>query len=211
MMSSSIFPSRLTRIDSTTLPDHFYLEESDKCFFFGGYRSGAGVGYSTMNQHILNFKKDVGRRGKPEWVHKERAIQDAAAAFSKLLRGSNSRDCTFVPIPPSKAKNDPLYDDRMVKMLKAISPGDPLDVKELIVQSATSAATHASSNRPNPREIAARYSIDRSLINGCPDTICICDDVLVSGTHFKAAQLILNETFPGVKTIGLFIARRVPQ
>lgn len=210
MTSSSTFPSRLTQIDSTTLPDHYYLEASDECYFFGGYSAGAGVGYSAMNQHILNFKRDLGRRGKPEWKYKERAINEAAAAFSRLLCGSNSQGFTFVPVPPSKAKNDPLYDDRMVKMLKAISPQDPIDVRELIVQPATSAAAHASPNRPTPQQIAARYSVDSSLINPYPNTICICDDVLVSGTHFKAAQFILNQAFPGVRTIGLFIARRVP-
>jgi hypothetical protein len=210
MTSDSTFPSLLTRVDASTLSDHGYLSDTDECFFFGGYTAGGGFGYSAMNNHILNFKKDVGQRGRPGWSYKAKAIREAAEAFSKILNGSNTRGTVFVPVPPSKCKSDSLYDDRIVQMLKAISPADPLDVRELIVQLATSEAAHGSQNRPTPQQIAARYTIDQALIAPGPDLIVICDDVLVSGTHFKAAQVVLGQAFPGVRAIGLFIARRVP-
>jgi predicted amidophosphoribosyltransferase len=37
------------------------------------------------------------------------------------------------------------------------------------------------------------------------------DDVLTTGAHFRAASAALQQSFPGVKIIGLFIARRVPE
>ncbi|QXP89654.1 hypothetical protein [Methylococcus capsulatus] len=44
-----------------------------------------------------------------------------------------------------------------------------------------------------------------------PKVIGLFDDVLTTGAHFKATQSMLQETFPGVRVIGLFIARRVPE
>ena len=49
---------------------------------------------------------------------------------------------TLVPIPPSKAKNDPLHDDRLIQMLRAIRPKGSLDIRELIVQMQSTAAAH---------------------------------------------------------------------
>ena len=41
---------------------------------------------------------------------------------------------TLVPVPPSRARDDPLYDDRMTRMLQAIWTGQQADIRELIVQ-----------------------------------------------------------------------------
>jgi hypothetical protein len=210
MTSSSTFPSFLTKVDASTLRDHGYLSDSDECWFFGDYSAGQGFGYSRMNDHIFNFKKDVSYRGKSPWGYKLKAIRETAEAFTKLVSGSTSRGTVFVPVPPSKCKADPLYDDRIVQMLKGISPADPLDVRELIIQPVSSGAAHSSQSRPTPQQIAAGYVIDQTLASPRPEQIFICDDVLVSGTHFKAAQIVLGQAFPGVRTIGLFIARRVP-
>lgn len=48
-------------------------------------------------------------------------------------------------------------------------------------------------------------------MNPTPSHIAICDDVLTTGAHFKAAQDILSEAFPGIQIVGCFIARRVPE
>jgi hypothetical protein len=53
------------------------------------------------------------------------------------------------------------------------------------------------------------YEIDESIAAPPPTKIGIVDDVLTAGTHFRALQIKLNERFPGVPVVGLFIARRV--
>jgi hypothetical protein len=54
------------------------------------------------------------RRNRPEWIWKERALQEAATAFRTALNSDYLNVATLVPpIPPSKARTDPLYDDRM--------------------------------------------------------------------------------------------------
>jgi predicted amidophosphoribosyltransferase len=49
------------------------------------------------------------------------------------------------------------------------------------------------------------------LRNPPPQAIGLFDDVLTTGAHFRAASNILQKAFPGVRVIGVFIARRVPE
>jgi predicted amidophosphoribosyltransferase len=69
----------------------------------------------------------------------------------------------------------------------------------------------ASLVRPTPRELEARYVIDRGLLEPRPQLIAIVDDVLTTGSHFVAVRNMLRREFPDTKTVGLFIARRVPE
>ena len=160
MISGTPFPHNLTEIDQLTRLDHYYRDPDDECYSLGEYTARQGYAYSDTSDLILNLKKTPDRRGRPEWRHKERTIIVAAKAPKNAFMKSWLRSATFVPIPPSKAKNDPMYDDRM---------------------------------SPTPTHIA------------------ICDDVLTTGAHFKAAQSILREAFPDAQIVGCFTARRVPE
>ena len=107
----------------------------DTCYFLGEYTARKGYAFSTTNNLVLNFKKSMTTIGQPQWRYKDQAISQAAAAFHAALDEEALNSATFVPIPPSKAaKSDPLYDDRLVKMLRAIRPNIPVDIRELVVQ-----------------------------------------------------------------------------
>ena len=108
MMSDSTLPSRFTKIDELTRQDHVYLTPADACYFIGDYTAGQGYAYSATNSLILNFKKPIDRQGRPEWPYKEQAIQTVAGIFRSALGSSSLDRLTFVPIPPSKAKQDAL-------------------------------------------------------------------------------------------------------
>lgn len=211
MTSGSIFPQRLTKIDELTRPDHSYLEADDECLFLGEYTARKGYAYSVTNKLILNFKKPVDRRGRPEWQYKERAIQDAAAAFRAAIQPAWLNATTLVPIPPSKARTDPLYDDRMLRMACAIIPKARLDIRDMIIQDNNLQAAHGTENRPTPEALRAAYQVDGALIRPTPNRVALIDDVLTTGAHFKAGQALLQRAFPGTPIIGLFIARRVPE
>jgi hypothetical protein len=43
-----------------------------------------------------------------------------------------------------------------------------------------------------------------------PIQFAVVDDVLTTGAHFKAMKMTLEDAFPGVPLVGLFLARRVP-
>ena len=204
------FADRFTQIDELTRPDHVWLTEDDSCFFLGEYTARGGYAYSVTNDLIHNFKKSPDRRGRPEWQYKERDIGRAAAAFRRAL-GEEPPPLTLVPVPPSKARDDPLYDDRMTRMLQAIWPGQQADIRELIVQTESTPAAHAAVvGRPGPSEIQNRYDVDEALTVPAPIAIAIVDDVLTTGAHFCASRVVLGARFPTAAIIGLFIARRVP-
>jgi hypothetical protein len=197
-----------TKIDELHLPDHYHLDGSDACYFIGEYTAGRGFAHSDTNQFIYNLKKSVDRRGLPEYRHKEAAIVQAGRVLRSSLNPEFIRRGTFVPIPPSCAEDDPLYDDRIAEVIRAIAP--QIDVRKLIRQVVSTPGAHLVQNRPGPRQLYENYQIDESLAFPTPSAIAIVDDVLTTGAHYKAIQRILQERFPGVPVSGLFLARRVP-
>jgi hypothetical protein len=211
MTSDGTFPQRLTLVDELIRPDHSYLTAEDTCYFLGEYTARGGHSFSATNSLICNFKKSVEKRGQYQWRYKEQAIRQSAAAFRCAINGEWFDTATLVPIPPSKAKTDPLYDDRLAWMLQTIRPQPPLDIRELIVQRESTEAAHHSNNRPRPETLEALYEIDQTLVTPQPQVIGLFDDVLTTGAHFKAAQSLLNTVFPGIRVIGFFIARRAPE
>jgi len=211
MTSAATFPQRLTKIDDLARPDHFYLTPADECYFLGEYTARKGYAFSATNQLILNFKKSMDKRGTAQWRYKEKAIEEAGAAFRASLNSEWLDGATLVPIPPSKSKNDALYDDRLVRMVRGICAQPQLDVRELVLQRASTVAVHDQENRPTPEQIQANYAIDQAIRDPNPQVIGLFDDVLTTGAHFRAASTVLQQSFPGVRIVGLFIARRVPE
>jgi predicted amidophosphoribosyltransferase len=151
------------------------------------------------------------KKNTPQWRYKEKAIGEAAAAFRSALNDDWLNIATLVPIPPSKAKDNPFYDDRLVRMLQGIRTEPDLDLRELIIQHTSTVAVHDQENRPSPDQIQANYRIDNPLREPLPQVIGLFDDVLTTGAHYRAASAVLRQNFPGVRVIGFFIARRVPE
>ena len=180
------------------------------CHFIGAYTARKGSAYSATNSLILDFKMPVSNAGLPVWRHKEAAIATAAAVLRRAMHPSVLDKVVFVPMPPSKAKGDAGYDDRLVRMLRAVRPGRPLDVRELLVQTRSVAPSYRRSTRPRASDIAERYRIDETLAAPEPGGVAVVGDLLTSGAHFRAAKRVLTRRFAGVEVVGLFIARRVP-
>ncbi len=209
---STSFPQRLTKIDELTRGDHTYLDASDECLFFGDYSARKGFSHSATNNVLLNFKKPTKYRGTSSWQYKTRAISQVAQALSKNL-SSSLGSLTLVPVPPSKLKNDPEYDDRLMAMLRQLQapPGINTDVRELIVQTKVMPAAHGTENRLPPSEWESVYRIDDQYATPTPKWIGIVDDLIVTGCRFRAMSNVLKRHYPEVRITGLFIARRVPE
>src|SRR4051812_14471302 len=103
---------RLQQVEELVLRDHYHLSATDICFFWGEYTARKGYSHSDTNDIIGNLKKDLDRKGKPEWKWKGRAIDQVAAIFKATTNQDNLKTLTICPMPPSKVKTDPLYDDR---------------------------------------------------------------------------------------------------
>ena len=206
-MSNGTFPKRLTEIDALTRPDHAYLSPEDRCVYFGEYSARAGYAAGPTNQLIHNFKKSVDRRGRPEWRYKERSITEAAVAFAAAIDNAYAAEATLVPMPPSKAKNDLLYDDRLIRMLGQMTFPKAADIRPLLWQQDNRPAAH-DGDRPGPDELAKLYKIDDKLVRPKPKRIALFDDLVVTGASFVAAKRVLQDRFPDIEVIGFFLARR---
>ena len=209
MTSGTPFPRSLTKVDELALPEHSYLSEDDVCYYIGEYTARQGYKYSATNQLISNLKKKMDQKGKWGWHYKRDAIRDVAAAFREAIGDSSLKAMTLVPVPPSKSKNDEMYDDRLTQMLQAMNPALGVDIRELVVQDSSTLEAHLSDVRPRPDELVELYRMEESLIEPVPNCIAIVDDVLTTGSHFKAMREVLSSRFPSAHIIGLFIARRV--
>jgi len=125
-------PIRLSRIDDLTRRDHTFLEAEDKCLYLGEYTARKGYQYSDTNKLIINLKKPMERRGLAEWRYKRLAIADAGRQLREAVDALNPQwlsMATVVPMPPSKIRSDPMYDDRVLQMVGAMGTGLQLDVR----------------------------------------------------------------------------------
>jgi hypothetical protein len=198
-----------TAIDDLLRPLYPHLTAADQCYFLREYTAGRGYAGSETNHLILNLKKPPDRRGKPEWRYKERAIEQVAREFRASVNLSALRRVTLIPMPPSKAKSDPLYDDRILQVLRTVDVEGQLDIRELLLGAQSMPATHATAARPTIAQLIANLVLAESLTVPEPRSIALVDDVLTTGAHFVAAKAVLAGRFPDASIRGLFVARRV--
>jgi len=203
---------QLIEIDELTRPDHSHLEPDDVCVFLGEYIVGGGWQAGRTNQLILNLKKSPEHRGTPQWHYKGRAIQQAADDFRAALDLDSLSRVTIVPMPPSKAKDDALYDDRMLRVVRHLCRGTQADVRELLYQSVSRESFHGSSQRRDIEGLIEKFRVDEALANPPPGFVVVVDDVLTTGASFRAAKTVLHRRFgTALDVFGLFVARRIPR
>ena len=192
----------LTKIERVDLPDHYHLEADDGCYFYGEYTAGEGFRYSDTNQLIYNLKWS----SSPYW--RDAAKNKVAAHVAAI---ANLDEFTFVPVPPSKAKGDPEYDDRLMDVLRIVQRRKPdVDIREIITQRESLEASHNADVRPPPEQLQANYEIDDALLSGARNKIIIFDDMITAGAHYRAMVSALSQHRAGLEFKGLFVARRVP-
>ena len=203
--------NKLQKIDEhLRTPAHDYLEDGDECLFYGEYTAGGGFGHSETNQLVFNFKKSVEKRDTKEWIFKQRAVKKVAEIFLKLEIWEQLKLYTWVPIPPSKSINDPLYDDRLIQTLKIMKASEPsFDYRELVKISQSRKTARDSDSRPTPEDHYGNYELDRSLLEPKPEKIVIYDDVITTGSGYKAMKRMIKENFVDTEILGIFIARTV--
>lgn len=200
---------RLTKIDATNIGEHSHLLLSDECYFLFEYTSHKNYTFSKTNSLISNLKKKPSTAHTPAYKYKRQAIRECGDALRATTNPDWLSAATLVPVPCSKAADHPDFDDRIVQICRLLSPIG--DVRSIIRQTASMTAAHeaGSGERITIEELLAAYRVDETLAVPAPKSIGIVDDVLTSGTHFRAMSTVLANRFPGVPIVGLFIARRV--
>ena len=149
------------------------------------------------------------KRGTPEGKWKRWAIEEITKLFIESHPETpDLSHIIFVPIPPSKIKTDPLYDDRIVQVASAFCKARKGDFREILSIKENIEPSHAGEKRPKPAEIEANLILNPELCTIKKDIIILVDDMITSGAHFKACQRKLHEAFPMAIIKGIFITRR---
>jgi|HubBroStandDraft_6_1064221.scaffolds.fasta_scaffold02206_11 hypothetical protein len=199
---------RLQKIDEHTRPDHSYLAEDDECYYLREYTPRQGPYYSSTNDLIINLKKPVDRRGRAEYQYKESAIGQAGDELRSVLNADWLKKAVLVPMPCSKAKGEALYDDRLLRVIHRMTLGLDCAIRDLVLQTGNLPSFHDGCRLP-PNMLVNYYKVDELLCAGAnPEVVGIFDDVLTTGSHFKAVKAVIQGRWPGVPVIGVFIARR---
>ncbi len=194
---------RLQEIDDTNRHDHHYLSADDECYFLYEYTAGAGWQHPA-NQLIFNLKK---KRGQGGFQYKVPAIVRCARELTPAINQLWLKDATFVPVPPSKIKTDPLYDDRMRQVCEKLNGENGVEVREIVEQIASTDAVH-DGNRRSPEELKENYRLINNELDASDPKIAIVDDLLTTGAHFRALKDMILTRKPDAKVVGFFIARR---
>ncbi len=128
-----------------------------------------------------------------------------------ILGTSAIETTTFIPVPPSKAKGDADYDDRLLRVLKRMALGCDADIREAVTQRNSLIASHVGEERTSIQDLVENFALDHAMAVDPRNAIfVIFDDVLTTGRHFKAMQSVLTNAVPSAHTVGLFLARRAP-
>jgi len=198
---------RFRKIDDQNRGYHHNLTADDDCYFLLEYTSGKNYSFSGTNSLISNLKKPPSLFRSAQYRYKLEAIEASGVALGQAIRQDWLAAGTLVPVPPSKARGDPEYDDRILQICRRI-PG-AVDVRELVVQTRSLPADHEGGPRHHIEDLLEAYRIDESKAAPAPSSIAVVDDVLTNGTHFRAMKTILQSRFPRMPIFGFFIARRV--
>jgi hypothetical protein len=187
--------------------DHFHLEADDRCLFFGEYTARAGFEFGETNQIISNLQKPVSRRGMADYRYKGVAITKIAAAIAAASPKARAGQVVIIPAPPSKPRGHAEYDDRLERLARAIGP--QADVRCALETVCARQQAKRAEHRPTIEELAASMRVVEELLDPLPSGVILLDDIITSGTTFKAAQRLLSPYLGDVKLVGLFVARRV--
>ncbi|WP_054512542.1 hypothetical protein [Chryseobacterium sp. ERMR1:04] len=184
---------------------HDYLnvneDENAIYYFFDDYVPRGTFKAGKTNSLISNYKKSVDSSDSELW-YKKKAIKEVSLLIKKDFDELRN-EFTFVPIPPSKARNEPLYDNRNLKCLNlALS----CNVKDIISFRETHEPFHITGHRLPPDDLIHGLELNEEEIT--TNNIILFDDFLTSGSHFKACKNLLLRYYPDKEVYGLFIARR---
>jgi predicted amidophosphoribosyltransferase len=156
------------------------------------------------------------RQGQGDWQYKVQAGQQIAQQFANSWKWAdiqNTHHPVLIPMPPAKKRGDPMFDPRMLDVLKWMVTRTQiqLDIRDCLSFTGKYAASQETDDRPTPDELFAELSFDEaaSKTNQQPDAIFLFDDMLTTGAHYVAATRMLVQRFPGFQIIGNFVARRI--
>lgn len=200
----------LIRIDELIMQRHKYLEEEDVCFKIMDYPPYNKYGSTPINCLIMDFKispQDISARRS---LAKKAAIKKMAVIFEESVSPYFALDeITLIPTPPSKRKDHPAYDERLIELLNSYcAKNKKAQLKDTITSTRNLKSSHNSDDRETPEALLEHLILDEtfSLDN---KSIVIVDDVITHEAHFKACKQLILSRFNPFEITGLFIASTI--
>jgi len=207
---------RLSLIRAREREQHHYLKPEHRCYYWGEYTAwdhthGKNAEYSETNRLVAALKVPVDHESDIESQLKLAAMERVSGAFARFWRWHELTDkALLVSMPPSKSTVDPLYDDRMQRIVEGIRDRSkvPLACAALLISDGSLAPSHQATERPKLKELIKSLSIDTTALpQNPPRMVFLFDDVLTTGAHFVACSTHIRRTFPQARIIGNFVAR----
>ena len=188
------------RVEGPYLPH--YINLNDFCVYAREYIIGKkGYKAGPTNSDILNFKKSPTAKNRE---YRTQAIQK----FKQDILNLDFKDEVIITaIPSSIVKNDSGYSNRFEDLFTELEKSEPNFIIEWpVIAKQTITASRYSNQRPKPEEIKENYRWD-GFKKTSPQTLFVFDDVLISGSHFRAMSDFLRENQYNKKIIGIFWAK----
>lgn len=189
------------------------LEEKDKCYYYMTYDSWSNLFENEQKQIVSNLKispQDICKNPLREKYKTKSIATIAEWLIQTIKRHPELTSYLWIPAPPSKAPGDENYDNRLVRILEQVRSAipefiffDALYVKKSVDES------HKTNERDVQKKLK-NLGVDENFINKLKNkSVVIFDDVLTTGTTFKAAQMKIQEIDNALKVIGIFIAKAI--
>ncbi len=204
---------RFIVLDEKDIHQHYFIQKEDNIIYLGLYYSREGY-QGEGNNLIYNLKKSVDKSGSSEWQYKQGAIHSVAQKITEVMDSvsTGGGKWYWIPIPPSKLEDNPMFDDRINQILELAQSNCNNQnhiVANVIKQNVDREASSTSGNTRNVNELKGNYMMSNiPHYNPLIDEIMIFDDVLTTGCHFKAAQRLILDNHPNARVNGVFIVRR---
>jgi hypothetical protein len=202
----------LTTVDLRRLADHAFLSGSDRCSFLLEFTPGRDPWHRERQRILRDFKcaPSAAMASARLARRKRRAIGIMAGMLRAAVSRHAAQQVTWVPVPPSKARPDPDFDDRLMQTLQMAFRDYDVDVRPLLFQARSTPADHLGGTRVAADSLIDNLRLDLGSLGQGPvrQAIRLFDDVLTSGKHYKCCELRLRDCLPGTPVSGLFLLRR---
>jgi hypothetical protein len=204
--------ARLTPVDLSRLADHAFLSGSDRCSFLLEFNSGRDPRHGDILRILRDFKcaPSAAMASAPLARRKRRAIGIMAGMLRAAVSRHAAQQVTWVPVPPSKARPDPDFDDRLMQTLQIAFRDYDVDVRPLLIQARSTPADHLGRTRLGADALMDNLCLDLTILGQAPvrQAIQLFDDVLTSGKHYKCCERRLRDSLPLTPIFGVFLLRR---
>ena len=183
-----------------------HVGKDDYCFYAREYKISEGYQGGETNSLVLNFKKKPAQKNTASWDYRVKAVRKFASEIKTI---EFTKKHTIIAIPESCKKGDLGYTNRFEDLFAELNGNAHLEFDFPIQNENTVPSAHSGKGSRDPNKIIQNYSFKGFKAGGSPENIIILDDVITTGSQYRAVcNLLRNNNCTG-DIIGLFWAMSI--